>query len=123
MAITLESICFLPIGGFKGTASRWLHIISGLYTALSEFKKKYVTTYATRSREGTNYETIYSYSEAEKESIKPRVWRDHECEYFNLRMDFHFQVDACASDARVIRRLINSRDYNGIRRLRRRCRY
>ena len=120
MAITPELISFLPVGGFKGAASRWLHIISGLYTALSEFKKKYVTTYATNSGEGTNYETIYSYSEAEKKSIKQRVWRDHECEYFNLRMDFHFQVDACASDARRISRLINSRDYNGIRTLRRR---
>ena len=82
----------------------------------------YVTSYTVCSGKVRKYETIHSYSEVEKNSICQRVWRDHESEYFNLRMDFHFQVDACASDAYQIRRLIQFRDYNGIRMLRLRVR-
>ena len=118
VAITLEGIYFLPVGGFKGTASRWLHIISGLYTALLKFRKKYVTSYTVHSRQVREYKTIHSYSEEEQNSINQKLWRDHEREYFDLRMDFHYQVDACASDAREIHRLLNLRDYHGIRRLR-----
>ena len=118
MAITPEGIVFLPVGGFKGTASRWLHIISGLYTALLKFRKKYVTNYTVHSRRGREYKTTHSYSQWESSSISHLVLRNHEREYFDLRMDYHYQVDACASDAREIRRLLNLRDYNGIRRLR-----
>ena len=66
MAITLEGIFFFGVGGFKGTASRWLHIISGLYTALLKFRKKYVISYTVHSDQVRKYETIHSYSEVEK---------------------------------------------------------
>ena len=118
VAITPDGIFFFGVGGFKGAASRLLHIISGLYTALLKFRKKYITNYTVPSRGVREYKTIHSYSQVEKNSISQLVLRNHEREYFDLRMDFHYQVDACASDAREIRRLLNFRDYNGIRRLR-----
>ena len=118
MAITPDGIFFFGVGGFKGAASRWLHIISGLYTALLKFRKKYVTNYTVHSPRGREYKTTHSYSQWDESSISHLVLGNHEREYFDLRMDFHYQVDACASDAREICCLLNLRDYNGIRRLR-----
>ena len=47
-----------------------------------------------------------------------KIGRDHETEYTELRMDFHFRSDACPKVAKKISRLLNSHDYDGIRRLR-----
>ena len=118
VAITPDGISFIPGCVFQGTASRWLHIIAGLYTALLCFRKKYAHKYSVVIRGERTIYKLYSYSEYEKKCISKEVWGDHEREYNELRMDFHFRSDASATIARKISRLLASRDYGGIRRLR-----
>ena len=50
VAITPDGISCIPGRVFQGTASRWLHIVAGLYTALFCFRKKYAKTYSVSLR-------------------------------------------------------------------------